>query len=314
MALIKSCIAGNAIKNTGKECDNAMGPTAMLIACPPSTVIDEEMMANIYEWAQVMIHAPKAQRIYPLFGSVAPINVITNNSEADVEVTLDDGTVVPVRYGVYNRTLETIAGGLCYADALMHLTGSGYRVIEIDQAGQVLLRKNGGTPKTYGPLICTYMRGLSPTLATLRDVYRNRFAYSYTPQEMVVNGTIFAGGSELLGLMGLITAEIVPAENASTATQIYVSVQTECAESDLVELFGNDLAKPENFIVTDKETGEVIDVTAANIVGFSVELVGTYVSGKTYHVVGASPDVWFDNGEGVSGYDASAEGLDVTIP
>src|SRR4249920_162552 len=84
MALVKACIVGNSVKNTGKECDVAMGPTAMIICVPSSTVITEDDLADPLEWIRPLLHADKQSRVYPLFGSVAPINTITNDQEADV--------------------------------------------------------------------------------------------------------------------------------------------------------------------------------------------------------------------------------------
>lgn len=235
MALIKACIVGNSVKNTGKECDIAMGPTAMIIAVPPQTVITAANLADPLAWIRPLLHADKQSRVYPLFGSVAPINVITNDAEADVEVTLDDGTKVPVRLGVYSRTFETISGGLCYAEALLSFIGAGYRTIEIDQVGRTLIRREDTIPKTWGGMITSYMGGKSPTLATLKDVYRNRFGYSFTPQEMVNNGEIFEGGGPLLGLMGLVTSEVV----AGTAASV-PSVGTAASGTDTVTAVGAD--------------------------------------------------------------------------
>lgn len=314
MALIKACLVGNSVKNTGLECSIAMGPTAMMIAVPASTVIEEDDLDDIVAWAQPLMHADKQSRIYPFFGSVAPINTINNNSEADVTQTFDDGTIVFVRSGVYNRSFETIAGGLCYAEALMALTGSGYRIIEVDQQGKILLHKNGGTPKTWGALITSFMQGQAPVLATLKEVYRNRFSLSYTPQELVGSGEIFTGGSGLLALMGLIDAEVTGESPQASATILEIGVSTHCAESDLVDLIGADLAEPTNFLVTNAATGDPVVISGAAIVGGKIQLTGTFVTATTYNVIGASPAVWYDND--VLGYDASEDGVDilVTIP
>lgn len=421
MALTKACIVGNSVKNTGKECDIAMGPTAMIIAVPASTVLTEDDLLDIVAWARPLMHADKQSRIYPLFGSIAPINVITNDAESDVEVTLDDGTKVPVRLGVYSRTFETIAGGLCYASALLSFIGSGYRIIEIDQAGKTLVRRNDTLPKTWGGIITSYMGGKSPTLATLKDVFRNRFGYSFTPQEMVNNGEIFEGGGPLLGLMGLIDSEITNegaatfttpavgatrtqtltgvgadndtynagygsgaviktaaesnvtllavkvknAINAATGTNggytatnlagvititapsslgaslntidaapvivgtitgthtaftggvtgvgvLRIGVQTHCAESDLVDLIGADLADVDNFIVSDNADSSVITMASASIVSGHIEMVGPIISGHTYNVIGSAPSVWYGNE--ILGYDASENGIDILIP
>jgi len=319
MAIIKACIIGNSLKNSGKECDIAMGATAMIIAVPPSIVITAANLADPIAWIKPLMHASKQLRVYPFFGVNAAISVITNDAEGDVTVTLDDGLKVLVRRGVYNRTFETIAGGLCYADALFGLTASGYRLIEIDQIGQMLLHKIPKTDagvRTWSGLITSFMAGLAPTIATLKDIYRNRFSYSFTPEELVFNGEIFTGASSLLSLIGLINTEIAKGVTVQTTTHLFVKVQTECAESNLLTLLGvagdNPLEDATNFIITNKATGVVVVATDADIVGGEMQLTGVFVSGQTYHVVGSAPSVWFDND--IEGYDASENGVDILIP
>lgn len=312
MALIKACIVGNSVKNTGKECDIAMGPAAMLIAVPPSTVISAANLLDPIAWIRPLMHADKQSRVYPLFGSVAPINVINDNAEGDVTVTLDDGTKILVRLGVYNRTYETIAGGLCYAEALLSFISSGYRVIEIDQQGKMLLRKNIGLPKTWSGLITTYMGGMAPQLATLKDVFRNRFNYSFTPQELVNSGEIFEGAGSLLGLMGLIDAELLDGDGVQSTTHLFIKVQTHCAESDLVDLIGVDLADATNFIITNKATGAVITPSGVAITAGEIDFTGVFATGQTFNVIGSAPSVWYGND--ILGYDASENGVDITIP
>lgn len=310
MSIIKACLSGNSLRNTGKECDVAMGPSAMLIAVPASLVITLANLLNPLPWITTLMHAPKGQRVYPFFGNVAPINSLTNDQEGDTTITLDDGTKVFLRYGVYNRTMETIAGGLCYAKALQGLNRSGYRIIDIDGEGQMMLHKNKGGV-TFGGMITSFMYSPSPKLADLKtNVYMNRFQLSYTPTELVQNGEVFAGGGELLSLMGLIDTDIVQKGVAST-TIIKIGVETECAQSDLVALFGSPLAVAGNFKVTNKITGAVI-VPVASIVSGVIHLTGTYVAGQTYIVTGAAASVWL--AAGIEGYDAELGSVEILIP
>jgi len=118
MAIKKACSFKNTVLNTGKECDVAMVAPAMLIAVPRSYKFTDTDLLSPDAWMDTLIHASLATRAFPLFGQQAPINDVTNDSEGDTTVTLGDGTKVFLRYGMYNRTLETIAGGLCYAKSL----------------------------------------------------------------------------------------------------------------------------------------------------------------------------------------------------
>lgn len=208
MALKKACLVGNSLKNTGKECDVSMVAPAMFIAVPPTLEISDADLLDPIAWITPLLHADKQSRVYPFFGNKAPINTITNNAEADILVTLDDGTQVFLRYGIYNRTFETIAGGICYARALQGLNKSGYNIIEIDQEGKVVLGKNANGTKRG--LIYSFMYSPSPIFPDFKNTpYKNRFQGSLSPVEFVQNAEIFVGGQSLLSVMGLIDAEIV---------------------------------------------------------------------------------------------------------
>lgn len=319
MAVKKACVVANSVKNTGKECNIAMGPTAMIIPVPATlTFTIEELEDDILGWATPLMHGTPAARIYPLFGQKAPINTITNNAEADVIVTLDDGTPVYIRPGIYSRIYETISGGLCYAQSLASFLNSGMNIIEIDKTGQMLVcytgLKNDSGQKLYRGLIPNFMYGLSPILADLKTTpFKNRFSYSFDPTEMVNNGEIFSGASPLLAVMGLIDSEITEGTQVHTTAHIFVGAETECAETNLVAQLGAALATHQNnFIVTHKDTGVVVTISAATAVGGEVQLAGTFVSANVYHVVGSAPSVWLGNA--INGYDASENGVDITIP
>lgn len=206
-----ACLIGNNIINTGKECDTSMVATAMLIAVPPDFSFTlEDIESDPVGWITPFLHAPIGERVYPFFGLKAPINNITNNAGSDTIVTLDDGTPVFLRYGLYTKTFETIAGGLCYAKVLQGLNKSGYNIIEIDQTGQMLVGVN--PDGSFRGLITQFMYAPAPKQADLKtNPYLNQFQLSYSPIELVQNGKILSGASPLLQLMGLIDAEVVKA-------------------------------------------------------------------------------------------------------
>lgn len=314
----KACLVGNSLRNTGKECDISMVAPAMFIAVPPNlTFTLEEISDDIIAWITPLLHSSKATRVYPFFGNKAPINTVSNNAESDVTVTLDDGTIVFLRYGIYNRTFETISGGLCYAKSLQGLNKSGYNFLEIDQQGQLLMGKTGQKTNLglniFRGLISSFMYSPSPILPDFKGTpYKNRMQLSYSPVELVQNGEIFEGAGPLLSLMGLIDSEITQ-KAPGTTTKLTIGVQTECAESDLIVMFGAALgADVANFVITNVATGVVVVPSAAAIVGGNIELTGTYISGQTYNVKGAVPSVWLGNL--IQGYDAEDNGVDILIP
>jgi hypothetical protein len=307
-AIVKACSVNVTVGNTGKECDTAMGATAMLIALHGSVKFNDTDLLNPVPWMNSLIHQRLA---FPLFGQQAPIRTITNNAESDVLVTLDDGLQVFLRYGVYNRIFETTSGGFCYARSLSSFNKSGYRILELDQTGQMLARLNA-TDKTYSGFITDFMYAPSPIWADFKNTpYKNRFQISYSPTEVVNNGIIFSGAEELLSMMGLIDTDIVLV--SATTTAIKVKVLTECAGTDLVKLYGAKFASPTMFIVTS-DTGANVTVTVTvNSTTGEVTLTGSFISGKTYYVKGAIPTVW--QTALVEGYDAYTDGiLTVVIP
>jgi len=309
----KACNVTTTVKNTGKECNTAMGATAMLIMVHPTVKFDDDDLEDPTEWLLRLIHERKA---FPIFGQQAPIRTIQNEAPNDVVIEMDDGLKVFLRFGIYNRLFETLSGGLCYADALASFLNSGYWVIEIDQQGQMLGRKNDDG--TYSGLITDFINPASPILADFKTTpYKNRFGYSFSPVELVKNGIIFDGASELLSKIGLINAAVTKTA-AGTTTKLTIGVETCCAKTDLVALIGAPLADLTNFIVTNKATGAVITPSAIAIVSGKIEITGTFASGQTFNVIGSAPSVWYGND--ILGYDASetsdegATGVDIAIP
>lgn len=308
MAIIKACLVSTLIKNTGKECDTAMGPAAMFLAMPKHARFTKTDLETPDSWISTQIHAAKRDRAYPLFGQEAPIRTITNNKENDVLVTLDDGSTVFLRYGFFNRSFETTSGGLCYAKALQSLNKSGYTIVEIDQAGQMLVRDYGND--TYGGLKIDFMYSPSPVLADLKSTpYKNMFQLSYSPTEYVNNGLILAGAESFLSLMGLIDAKTY-ALGVSTTGYLSIDIETECAETDLVDVFGADWEDVTNFVVTNKATGAVVTLSGVTTVSGALRLAGTFVTGQTYVVNCAAPSVLKTNG--IEGYEVT-EAVEITI-
>lgn len=304
MAVKKACLVTNRIGNTGKECDTAMKATAMLIPMDTTVTADQTDFDNLNDWMDTLIHEKKA---FPIFGQKAPIRTITNSADNDVTVTMDDGSIIFVRPGIYNRTFETTSGGLCYANALLGLLESGLGILEIDIVGNALFHYNAD--KTFSPMFVNNMSAPSPLLADFKNVYRNRFGYLMDPYEMVQNGVIMSGFTPLLSKMGLVNAELSNAGGSST-TKLRINVKTECAETDLIALIGSPLAIPANFIVKNA-AGVVQTVASAAIVGGVLELTGTWTSGQAYTVWGNTPITWYNND--VIGYDASESSVVITI-
>lgn len=307
-ALIKACQKSGSIKNTGSECHESMGPTTMLFAVPPGATWTKTEMADFKAYLKTQIHATKAARIYPLFGPSVPIRKITLSKESDVIPVMDDGTPIFVRYGSLTKAYATTEGGICYAEALMSLNKSGYSIIELDNADQLLFRDNGDD--TFSALKTTFMYSPSPDVADFKNPAYTNFQISYRPEEYVKFGTIYQDDSGVSDLVGLLDAAVTDA-TGSTTTKLKVGVETVCGLTDLVATVGTPLAAISNFIVTLKSTGAVQTLTAAAIASGHIELTGTFTSAAVYTVALAAPSVLLGNM--VSGYEGLVS-VDITIP
>lgn len=309
-AIIKACNISNSPNNTGLQCNAAMVATAMLIAMRSDITFTDADLADPVTWLTNLIHNKTA---FPMFGTKAPIREIKNEKEADVMVTLDDGLKVFLRYGIYNRSYATTSGGLMYAKALQSFLNSGYNILEIDQQGQLLAAQV--SDGVYAALTTGFMYSPSPDMADFKTTpYKNWFAYSYSPVDLVQNGIIFTGAGSLLSLNGLIDSKITKAA-AATTTKLKIGVVTTGAGVDLVAKFPLLGTIPANFYVEDVAVpGTPVAISAAGVVSGHIELTGTFVSAHTYRVWGATPAVWLANTPPISGFDASQNFVDILIP
>jgi hypothetical protein len=307
-ALIKACQKSLSIKNTGAECDESMGPTAMLFAIPPGLTWQASDLEDFFTYLNTKIHAPLGQRVYPLFGPDVPIRKITMNKESDVIPVQDDGTPIFVRYGMITRMLGTTGGGLCYAQVLQSLLRAGYGIVEVDNANQVLMRAN--EDGTYGGLKTTFMYSPSPDLADLKNPAYTYFQFTFDPREYVGFGEIFQADSDITDLTGLLDVELTDA-TGSSATKLKIGVETICANTDLVALLGSPLAAVAIFVVTKQSDGTPVTISAAAIVSGHIELTGTFTSATAYVVALADVATLFTNG--IEGYEGT-KSVVITIP
>lgn len=299
-ALIKACKSTLTVKNTGIECNDSMGPTAMLFAVPPGLSWPKSALADFHAYLSTQIHGAKGSRIYPLFGPAAPIRRIVNSKESDVLFTAEDGTQIFIRYGVLNRAFGTTEGGLCYAQALASFTKAGFSFLEVDNAGQILMRKN--SDGTYSGLKTTFMFAPSIDLADFKNPAFSNFQVSVKPEEYINHGQIFSGDSTITDLVGLLDTDVKQNAAANSTTKLKIDVVTECGETDLVALLGSALALVANFAVFDNATpGTPVVPSAAAVVGGHIELTGTYVTGHTYTVALVASPTLLTNG--LDGYE-----------
>jgi len=308
MALTKACNVSTALKNTGVDCNVAMGPTAMIVAVPPTFTFSSADLADPLTWFTKNVNEVPSKRIYPIFGNSAPVRAITSNKEADVIATLDDGSQTFIRYGFINKVLSTTNGGLCYAAALQSFVQCGYRILEIDKAGHMLARNNDDG--TYGGIRCDFMYSPSPDTADFSNPWKTNFQISIDPVEYVGAGIIFAGAQPLLDVDGLIDVKFTDGGGHST-TKLIVGLESECGGTDMVALLGTSLNSATLYNVTNVATGAPVTISTVTQVAGKLNLAGTFTAATKYSVTGKDAQAWYT--ATIIGYDANGA-VQVQVP
>lgn len=293
--------------NTGIDCSAAMAATAMIILVPKAarfTLADIVSAGSFTAFLEDKISAAPADRWFPVGGANAPVRAITDSNETDVIETLDDGSMAFVRYGMYNRTLVFTDGGLCLAQRLMAFP-RGYSFIEVDIKGQVLCWEP--TTDEFGGIPTNLAYGPAPEIANLKTTYKNKLFLSFSPLNYIQNSKLFSSSSteDILNVNGLLDAEVGVGTTTQTTTNIYVTVTSECSDTDLVALFAGTgaghIAQVANFVVTS-QAGTPITPSAAAMQGTSeVKLTGVFTTGTNITVALAAASVLKTNG--VEGYE-----------
>lgn len=307
MSLQNPCNLNINPVNTGVDCSAAMAATSMIILVPRSarfTLADIVSAGSFTAYLETKVHAAPADRWYPIGGALAPVRAINDSNETDVIETLDDGSMAFVRYGMYNRTLVFTDGGLCLAQHLMAFP-RGYSFIEVDIKGQVLVWEP--TADEYGGIPTNLVYGPAPEIANLKTTYKNKLFLSFSPLNYIQNSKLFSSSSteDILNVNGLLDAEVGVGDTAQTTTNIYVTVVSECSDTDLVAEFAGTgaghIAQVANFVVTAQD-GTTITPSAAAMQGTSeVKLTGVYTTGTNITVALAAPSVLKANG--IEGYE-----------
>jgi len=317
MSLQNPCNLNLNPVNTGVDCAAAMAATSMIILVPRTarfTLADIVSAGSFTAYLETKVHAAAADRWFPVGGALCPVRAITDSNEADVIETLDDGSMAFVRYGMYNRTYAFTDGGLCLGQALMAFP-RGYSFIEVDIKGQVLCWEPSAD--VFGGIPTNLAYGPAPEIANLKTTYKNKLFLSFSPLNYIQNSKLFSSSSteDILNVNGLLDAEVGVGSTTQTTTNIYVTVTSECSDTDLVALFAGTgaghIAQVSNFVVV-AANGAVITPSAAAMEGTSqVKLTGTYTTGTNITVSLAASSVLKTNG--IEGYEG-VKSATVPIP
>lgn len=311
MAFLNPCDLDNEIVNTGSECNDAMGPTAMIILGDPSV---EYTQANIDGGMLAILladtHENGNARVFPIFGNNVPVRDIQNSNEDNILETMPDGSTAFVRSGKFTRLFATKEGGDCLSKAFYALNGSRLGFIEVDNNNKVKMRKlaNGN----YSFIPTNMIDAPLPTLADYAVVYKNAIRLNFDPKYYIKEAATFQSDEDLLSLKGLVNAEITKGTTAITTTKLYVKVDSICGSTDLVAEFPIQIVDLGNFIITNVTNNTVITPVSAAIVSGQIEFtVAIQTSANVINVKGNKASVLYTNG--IIGFDI-VKGVNITIP
>jgi hypothetical protein len=297
-------ITTGTVGNTGVECSASLGVAKGLFLVAASLKWTAEDEADPVAWFRDQIHA---RNVFPVLQGIFDF---APTAESDVtETNPIKGTTARLRAGGVTMLYTFQDGGLCLAKALKTFEGKGYRVMMVDQEGQVLRRKNAD-----GTFSGMKSNDISSAIifASASTTFKNTISISVSQDELIKYADLITVvDGDVSDFNGLIDTELFEAAPATT-TVLKVGVCTECAKTDLIAAYTDEIALLALFKVTDKATGVVVVPTAIAVVNGILQITGTFTTGHTYIVTGTAPTVWLAND--IEGYDATGHAVEITIP
>lgn len=298
--LVNPCDSALSVVNTGIDCETAMLQMAGLDLMPRGTTWTMADINAAGSWANFKAmknNAAAGSRWFSLFGSNAAVWDLSDANEDDVFETGPSGAKLFVRPGMINRTIVTANGGLCFAKALMAL-GSNFDFIDTDISGNVHWKVNAdGSFSGITPIL---IKGLTPTLAGMQTVFKNRLY-------ICVNPTYYIGGTKIykpldgiagLQIQGLLDAELTnfsdPVQAANTApTAGTTTITAVGADNDTIQISINGVDVSGVITKTSSEsTVTLLAVKIKNAINALVATNGgitaTNVAGAITYVIPAS--------------------------
>jgi len=309
MAFDNPCQLDENIVNTGTECNEAMGPTALILLGDTNIeYTPQQVEGSMLDVLETAIHAAGKARVYPLFGNNAPIRDIQNTNGDNVLEEMPDGSTAFVRSGKFTRLFLTKEGGDCLGKILYQMNGSTLGFIEVDANNKVKMRKLANGNYSFIPV--NMIDAPLPSLASFTEVYKNAFRMNFDPKYYIKEAVTFVSTEDLTGLSGLVSAGVFAGTQAASSTFVFVKVQSLCANTNLVAEFPTQIVEVDNFVV--KEGSTVITPSAVAVVGGEVKITfAAQTSGDVITVTGAAASVL--NANGITGFDI-VSGVSITLP
>jgi hypothetical protein len=255
---INKIFCGADVKNTGIcECffDPKLITGAILVPRNKVFTSTELLDANVLATMNTAISTVKNSRIFPIQGLLA----LTDNSEDDTIQTFGYGSTVTVREGKYQWLFQFQNGGVNLSNALRTFNGliGKYAVIFIESQNTLIGTSKIDVDGSYGlagvPLEDLFTPKWKASDGSNVTVYGIRFAFQAPYiNENIAFKKVAVGSLMLTEINGLedITLELVEATGDEDAT---VRADTDCGSTDLFDLYADEFANEEAWIVKDAD-------------------------------------------------------------
>lgn len=247
-------------------------------------------------------------RIYPIFR----FEEVTDNSEEATIATLGYGSKQLVKEGKYDLTFRHVKGGQCLQNKLRNFNHMDMKVLFVDSNNTII-----GTLNADGDVVGLSMDFLHAAPVKMADgtnpaIYTIRFALS-KPEELNDNVAFIKMDVDVEeNVKGII--DLTLSEVSKTSGSVKVAIKTSCDKVNLFDLYSDDLAEGNVWVVKDSSGDDVVvsGVTADTATkSWSVAFTGTGV-----HTITLVPPANLDAAE-IGGYPDNpyeASVLRVTMP
>lgn len=316
---LNKIFCGADVKNTG-ICECYFNPKLITgaILVPKGRVYTAEELADamIQTTLETDVKAVKSSRIFPF----QPFEQVTDGTEAVVKQTFGYGSSVNIREGKVVWLFQFINGGLNLSNALRsfnHLIGK-YSVIFLESQNTFIGTSRKNAAGVWGlagvPMIDIYTKpwGISDG----SNVSNYAIEFTFDPvyiNEKIAFKRVSIDSYLLSELAGLEDIKLSMLEGTEGLAEITIGAETDCGSTDVYDLYDDELATPDAWIVKDS-AGVVKAITTVvkndTLKGWDITLTGPEVfeDGDTITLV--APSILSAPPISVVGYEADILTLD----
>lgn len=198
-------------------------------------------------------HDSKSSRMYPIHRFVAT----TDNTEDAVIQTFEGGAKQIVRDGDYDLMFQYLDGALCLHTALRTFNGATPFLL-YDKRNNLIGSTSNGLLSTIAPHFF-YAKPWGMATGSTTAAYLIRV--SFTPDQINEYLGFVPCDFDITDIKGLRDVEVVINSYNEGTGVANVSLVTLCNKVNLASSLATELTDADNYVATNAETGEEIDIT-----------------------------------------------------